>query len=655
MANRKIPELPELTSVANDDLFYVVDISDTSESAQGTSKKVKKSNLTPTLQQVLDNGNSASVITSTNTSSVGFLIEDGTAVEMYLNNTDVNNASRLYMNNDGALEMQKKIEGKVTSFIFETPLAETTIKVPAKIAGTYTLATLDDITGGSPTIVTKTKAEIDTLISGNDLVPLTVYEITGVDTALYGGSTIYLQAINDNILATDGIGKFFNPKYNQAVSGFEVWTSAGTYSIGDKVHWGGKTWENVDGNVGASTDLFTLDAEWSVIAFNDTDYNVAYDLIKYDYINDVIIYRNEQNSNIVSTNYDNIGSFYHNPIKVFMWGNTYDYDAYGFGIGSQIINNSYNENINFRGAYQIYLTFDNGSYQQNIYFDNVSYQQYLTFDNGSRQTDLIFDNSYQQYLTFDNYSYQGSLTFDNVSYQQYLTFDNGSNQGSLTFDNVSYQQYLTFDNGSNQGSLTFDSSYQQYLTFDNGSNQGSLTFDNVSYQQYLTFDNGSRQTDLIFDNGSSQQYLTFDNVSYQINLTETTGLFQSKLSFNNYEFDRTATPLVANEIGLIFNGTLPTTTTATKMIVAEDGQWKEMDVPTTTIADSFSATGTATTTFTVTIGTTQADSLYKVTASPSNVLSAVMFYINNKTTTTFDVVFVTGLTGAVAFDWILKP
>jgi len=70
---------------------------------------------------------------------------------------------------------------------------------------------------------------------------------------------------------------------------------------------------------------------------------------------------------------------------------------------------------------------------------------------------------------------------------------------------------------------------------------------------------------------------------------------------------------------------------------------------------SFSATGTATTTFTVTIGTTQADALYKVTASPSNVLSAVMFYINNKTTTTFDVVFVTGLTGAVAFDWILKP
>lgn len=70
---------------------------------------------------------------------------------------------------------------------------------------------------------------------------------------------------------------------------------------------------------------------------------------------------------------------------------------------------------------------------------------------------------------------------------------------------------------------------------------------------------------------------------------------------------------------------------------------------------SFSGSGTATTTFTVTIGATQANSTYKVTATPSNVLSAAVFYINNKTTTTFDVVYLTGLTGTVAFDWILVP
>jgi hypothetical protein len=72
-------------------------------------------------------------------------------------------------------------------------------------------------------------------------------------------------------------------------------------------------------------------------------------------------------------------------------------------------------------------------------------------------------------------------------------------------------------------------------------------------------------------------------------------------------------------------------------------------------AGSVSATGTATTTFTVTIGATQANNTYKVTATPSNVLSAAVFYINNKTTTTFDVVYLAGLTGTVAFDWILVP
>lgn len=71
-------------------------------------------------------------------------------------------------------------------------------------------------------------------------------------------------------------------------------------------------------------------------------------------------------------------------------------------------------------------------------------------------------------------------------------------------------------------------------------------------------------------------------------------------------------------------------------------------------AGSYSSTVTATTTFTVTIGTTQANNNYKVVVSPSNALSAVMFYINNRTITTFNVVFVTALTGVVAFDWILK-
>lgn len=45
MANRKLTALPELTVLDDNDWDYAVDISDLSESPQGTSKKVRKSSL----------------------------------------------------------------------------------------------------------------------------------------------------------------------------------------------------------------------------------------------------------------------------------------------------------------------------------------------------------------------------------------------------------------------------------------------------------------------------------------------------------------------------------------------------------------------------------------------------------------------------------
>lgn len=71
---------------------------------------------------------------------------------------------------------------------------------------------------------------------------------------------------------------------------------------------------------------------------------------------------------------------------------------------------------------------------------------------------------------------------------------------------------------------------------------------------------------------------------------------------------------------------------------------------------SFSqAAAVPTTTFTVSIGTTMSSGTYKVNATPSNLISAALFYVNNKTTTTFDVVYLSGLTGTVAFDWSVFP
>lgn len=49
MANRKIIEFPELTDATNDDVLLIVDVSDLTESDEGTTKKIKKSNLSATV------------------------------------------------------------------------------------------------------------------------------------------------------------------------------------------------------------------------------------------------------------------------------------------------------------------------------------------------------------------------------------------------------------------------------------------------------------------------------------------------------------------------------------------------------------------------------------------------------------------------------
>lgn len=71
------------------------------------------------------------------------------------------------------------------------------------------------------------------------------------------------------------------------------------------------------------------------------------------------------------------------------------------------------------------------------------------------------------------------------------------------------------------------------------------------------------------------------------------------------------------------------------------------------VSGSFSGVGTATTTFTVTFGGTQPNSTYKVIVTPTAALSAALFYVTNKTTTTFDVTYLAGLTGTVTFDWAI--
>jgi hypothetical protein len=213
----------------------------------------------------------------------------------------------------------------------------------------------------------------------------TTYVITDADTSLYGGTEIYLTTNSNGVLNDEGVGKFYNPNYNPATAGNGIFTTSSTYATNAITIWGGYVWENTTGTTGTASDIFTLNVtNWTQIPFDEVYYTISYDKIKYDWQNDLIVYRNEKNTNIVSTSKSNISYWIdligYNPIKSFQWGNIYDFISTK-GIGSQNIINSYNENINFRGTSQNNITMINSSAQYNLPSSTTISQDNLTFDN----------------------------------------------------------------------------------------------------------------------------------------------------------------------------------------------------------------------------------------------------------------------------------
>ena len=204
--------------------------------------------------------------------------------------------------------------------------------------------------------------------------------------------------------------------------------------------WGGYSWTNVNGNVGASVDVLNLNAEWTKNVYDTTNYNVAYDLIEYDYANDMIIRRFEKESNVdVKCNkaqYDWFAvakGFVHHSISVQQFGNPFNI----LTVKGQLnvdVNNGYNECINFSGAHQVLLTLGSTAYQSSISFGSGARQFSISFGSGAYQSNISFGtNAYQGNLTFGSGAYQNSLTFGSNANQQNLNFGSNARQSNLTF------------------------------------------------------------------------------------------------------------------------------------------------------------------------------------------------------------------------------
>lgn len=104
----------------------------------------------------------------------------------------------------------------------------------------YSVSSVNGITASNTgdvlTFLSKTKAEMDVLISTNGLIPGNIYRISGVHPTLYNdgtnsGTVIFLKALTTSELSKEGHGEFYNPKYNQSVSGLGVWSDKSTWIV----------------------------------------------------------------------------------------------------------------------------------------------------------------------------------------------------------------------------------------------------------------------------------------------------------------------------------------------------------------------------------------------------------------------------------------
>ena len=424
--------------------------------------------------------------------------------------------------------------------------------------------------------------DVLSIISEKGIIRGKTYKIGGCDNSLYYNgtdsvgkevyTTVYLMGLESDKLSETGIGVFYTPDYSQ----YGIFNPEATYVTNDKVIWGGYVWENKGLGNGSSLGIFDLDTVYWTKAlpfkngeFNDKYYVVRYDDIIYDITSDRIIYRNEENTNIVSTSsqnithwIDNVGLY--NPIRVFQWGNVYNSKNL-IGIGNQTIINSYNENINYRGKYQRDFYFEGLSYQNNVLVSVDSYQNNFYFKDGSYQSNVnVIGSSYQSSIYLTNLSYLSNIIISVNSYQDGIYLDNESFINNTIIDDNSRQDRIRLNNKSyfDDINLTKKSSYQEGLYFNNGSYQSNITFyegcsqsnfnfDNNSYQSNITllnsvkeaqqisfnFTNVSRQTSITIDS-TKQQEFNF-NYGYQNNITTTTGqsyiTIENGIQLNNFD------------------------------------------------------------------------------------------------------------------------
>ena len=298
-------------------------------------------------------------------------------------------------------------------------------------------------------VIEVTKTELDVLISENKLEPNRLYKITGVESWCFSQhliKAIYLKAITNNTLESEGVGEFYTPKHNTSDSNLGIWKGellangmidSLSYNIGDKVIWGNLFWENISGNIGTNEKEYydeqndewffvksqnlISETDWQLITPNDDEslYNIQFDSIKYDFQNDYINYRADNLGNVYEISYNTLLDYFpNNGIRYFAPEFIYDMNSialFQWGRGNtsnNIINESIVLNCNYTTTLFIFNTIVENSKMYDNNFLNVNVIR-NTFKNASIVSNylktyggILYNNLDNSYISSNRYYFE---------------------------------------------------------------------------------------------------------------------------------------------------------------------------------------------------------------------------------------------------------
>ena len=376
--------------------------------------------------------------------------------------------------------------------------------------------------------------------------------------------------------------------------------STPSYSIGDIVHWGGISWTNVTGNVGNSTSIYELNSDWSIIPYNPDDYNISYDniIISYnliDYIDGRILSRIDSGGNNVSFTHNYYSSLndplIDNPIRLFQWGNNYS-------VHENVVINSSFECLNFLSP-NFNNKINNSSLEENILSLGCTFHKNILVNSdmsGNFLSDSqVYLNEVYNSSISSNRIYYNSLSSNILKNNSSISLNNFTMNGSCV-DNILEESYIEsnsiFNSYINKNTLSHNSRIDSNQILGNNKNisDNSLYSSRISYNSIRggniynnRLDNDSNIISNIINTNSGSSTIA-NNVllrasigsnellSYICNIDDNILNFDTDISANTGTYSISIRNKIKNNLVI--------TTGSTKMLVNNNGEMKEQNLPT---------------------------------------------------------------------------